>query len=635
MSLAHESFGHAGRNKMCQHIRRFFYWPSMTSNVAKHCKSCDTCQKQDKQLPKRMLMQNREIVTVPSERGCIDLVGPFPMAKGGLRFLLTYIDMATRWPEAIPLKKTTTRIIIEQLNLIFSRNGFPSTTVSDNGPQFGSDSFKRFLKLKGIAHVKASPYHPQGNGVVERMHRTLNSVIAKCTEAKGNWAQVVPMALYFIRCMPNRSSGFSPFALKHSWEPTTPVQLLYKEWVQQELGPIDLEQWVFENSERIQRMRDLAVANMSSTSEARKQAWNKGAQVREFTKGDKVYLRKSGTNTKLMDSWAGPYTIEKRNSPLSYRVSTGDRTLPSVHVQLLKLHIPREADKEVHRVTTMLEPDSATDTMENQYAEVTLMGQAQAESREADVLGWESDFRDTLTKDPGTTNLAEFRIDTGQHPPVCQGPYNTPQSLVESVSKELDWLKKKGFIRESESSWASPMVTVKKPDGSARICIDFKAINITTPVPLYMPRVEEVLEHVGKSHVLSKIDLSKGYYQVPTFPGDIHKTAFVCHQGKFEFLRMPFGIRNAPAIFQQLMQKLFRGCREFCSPYMDDLIIYSSSWKEHVVHVRKVLQCLREAGLREAGLTANPAKCYWGGAPRWSSWATSSGKAPCPSLSTG
>ena len=107
-----------------------------------------------------MLVQKREIVTVPNERVCIDLVGPFPTAKGGFRFLLTYIDMATRWPEAIPHKKTTTRIIIEQLNLIFSRNGFPSTIVSDNGPQFGSDSFKRFLKLKGIAHVKAFPYHP-------------------------------------------------------------------------------------------------------------------------------------------------------------------------------------------------------------------------------------------------------------------------------------------------------------------------------------------------------------------------------------------------------------------------------------------------------------------------------------------
>ena len=109
MLLAHESFGHAGRNRMCQHIRKYFYWPSMTLDVSKDCKSCETCQKQDKQVPKPMLMQKREIVTVPSERVCVDLVGPLPTAKGGFHFLLTYIDMATRWPEAIPLKKTTTR----------------------------------------------------------------------------------------------------------------------------------------------------------------------------------------------------------------------------------------------------------------------------------------------------------------------------------------------------------------------------------------------------------------------------------------------------------------------------------------------------------------------------------------------
>ena len=158
----------------------------------------------------------------------MDIVGPFPTAKGGFRFLLTYIDMATRWPEAIPLRKTTTKVVIDQLTLIFSRIGFPSTLVSDNGPQFTAESFKQFFKEKGITHVKASQYHPQGNGVIERMHRTLNSVIAKSVDAKGNWAQVVPMALYFLHCTPNRSAGLSPFLLKHGWEPTTPLQLLYK-----------------------------------------------------------------------------------------------------------------------------------------------------------------------------------------------------------------------------------------------------------------------------------------------------------------------------------------------------------------------------------------------------------------------
>ena len=609
LTLTHESFGHAGRNKMGQHIKRFFYWPSITADAARHIKSCEVCQKKDKTLPRQMMMQTREVVTVPSERVAVDIVGPFPVAKGGFRYLLTYLDMATRWPEAIPLKRTTTRIVINQLTLIFSRNGFPTTLVSDNGPQFIAESFKKFLKEKGIEHIKASPYHLQGNGVIERMHRTLGNIISRCTETKGNWAQVVPMSLYFLRCMPNRSTGMSPFSMKHGWEPATPLQLLYKGWVQHDLGPIDIEEWVVQNSERVQHMRETAVVQLTNTSQQRKKDWDKKAQFREFRKGEMVYLRKSGINTKLADSWAGPYKVEKRNSPLSYHINTGDRVLPSVHVQLLKLHTTRPPEQQVKRVTTVLEPDSLQDTMETQYAEATLRGKVETATRETDIQGWETEFADILTKEPGLTSLVQFRIETGLHPPICQRPYNTPQALVKSVDKELEWLKDKGYIRESSSSWASPMVTVRKPDGTARLCIDFKAINaVTTPLPFYMPRVEEVLERVGKCSVISKIDLTKGYYQVPMHSEDIEKTAFVCHQGKFEFLRMPFGVRNAPAVFQELMHKLFRGCKSFCSPYMDDLIIYSSSWADHVGHVRQVLSCLREAGL-----TANPAKCHWGG----------------------
>ena len=101
-----------------------------------------------------------------------------------------------------------------------------------------AEAFKKFLRPNGIAYVIASPYHPQGNGIMERMHRTLNAVIAKSVDAKGNWAQVVPMALYFLHCTPNRSAGLSPFILKHGWEPTTPLQILYKGWVQTELVPM-------------------------------------------------------------------------------------------------------------------------------------------------------------------------------------------------------------------------------------------------------------------------------------------------------------------------------------------------------------------------------------------------------------
>ena len=129
--MAHEKFGHKGRNKTVLQTMKLFHWSSMTTDIAKHCKSCDLCQLHMKSYQKVHTMQEREVVTVPSERVCVDLVGPFPKARGGFQFILMYIDMATRWSEDIPLRKTTTNIIISQLKSIFTRNGFPTTLVSD------------------------------------------------------------------------------------------------------------------------------------------------------------------------------------------------------------------------------------------------------------------------------------------------------------------------------------------------------------------------------------------------------------------------------------------------------------------------------------------------------------------------
>ena len=118
------------------------------------------------------------------------------------------------------------------------------------------------------------------------------------------------------------------------------------------------------------------------------------------------------------------------------------------------------------------------------------------------------------------------------------------------------------------------MVTVRKPDVSAWLCMDFKTINnITQPVPYYMPRVEEVLESIGKACVISKIDLTKGYYQVPTYPPDIPKTAFTLHKSCFEFLRMPFGVKNAQVVFQGLC----RACLEMPRPLAVHIWTISSS----------------------------------------------------------
>jgi len=295
---------------------------------------------------------------------------------------------------------------------------------------------------------------------------------------------------------------------------------------------------------------------------------------------------------------------------LSYAIDTGSRVIPSVHIQLLKKYenngetIPR-----VDRATVVLEPDEQDDRITDRYSELIVTGEELSKSQQRDINDICREFHKTLTKQPGLTNLAEFEIETGDSSPIAQRPYNTPAHFRESINKEIDWLLEMGYIRRSTSAWASPIVCVRKPDGSARLCVDFKRLNERTKaVPFYMPRVEEVLEGVGKARFISKMDLAKGYYQLCVHPADQPKTAFVCHKGKYEFTRMPFGVKNAPAVFQQLMNDVLRGEEKFASPYMDDIVVFSDSWEDHICHIKKVL-----GKLEQAGLTANPSKCHWGG----------------------
>ena len=605
LTLAHNNFGHQGRTKMVDLIKPYFYWPNMTRDCLQHVRACDTCQRTDKTTPQRNCMQEREIATIPFESVAIDLVGPFPTAVGGFRFLLTCVDNATRWPEAIPIRKITARTIIAQLTSMFTKCGFPSRLTSDNGTQFTGKTFQDWLRRHGIKHVRSTPYHPQGNGVVEWLHRTLNNMITKITQSKGNWATITPMALYFIRCTPSATTDISPFLARHGWEPSTPLQVLYKTWAQQDLGDIDLMEWVNIN-ERIEIARHKSLANKLNVSQKRKHKWDLKAADRSFDIGDEVLVCKPGLNFKLSESWEGPYRVIAKNSPLSYKIDMGDRRLNSIHIQLIKRY---DRPKQVKRVTSVLEGDTEQDDITTRYSEAKVEKQQLRPEQQKQLQTVLDKHREVLTDQPGLTRLVKFGIDTGSAEPIFQRAYSTPAALRQSVDKEIDWLLSQEYIRPSRSPWSSPMVTIKKPDGSARLCVDFRRINeVTRQMPFYMPRVEEVLEGVGKASYISKMDLCKGYYQVEMEISDIPKTAFICHRGKFEFLRMPFGVKNAPAAFQELMQTILNPYKTFTTAYMDDIVVFSDSWENHLNHIDVVL-----TALGNAGLTANPRKCRWGG----------------------
>ena len=194
--------------------------------------------------------------------------------------------------------------------------------------------------------------------------------------------------------------------------------------------------------------------------------------------------------------------------------------------------------------------------------------------------------------------MARLRINTGEAHPIASPPYRIPDRLKEGVREEVMKLVELGIAVPSQSLWASPIVPVPKPDGTVRVCINYRRINeITVGDPYYMATLDEILERVGNSGTISKLDLAEGFYQIVVEPEDREKTAFITPFGKFQFTRMPFGLKNAPVVFQRCMEVVLNSCYAFSAPYIDDIVVFSRNGKEHVSHLKKVFEALRKYGL--------------------------------------
>jgi transposase InsO family protein len=224
----------------------------------------------------------------------------------------------------------------------------------------------------------------------------------------------------------------------------------------------------------------------------------------------------------------------------------------------------------------------------------------------AEFLTRNADVFSTHDLDLGLTHLTEHAIETGDGSPIKSAPRRIPLAFIDEADEAVQKFFDQGVARDSTSPWSSPLVFVRKKNGQVRPCVDYRRLNnITKKDAFPLPRAQDCFDTVAGATLFSSMDITSAYNQIPIRVQDIPKTAFVTKHGLFEFTTMPFGLCNAPATFQRVMELALAGLQwKTCLVYLDDVLVFSTTFEEHIQRLADVLDRIRLANLK-----LKPAKC--------------------------
>ena len=575
-------------------------------------------------MPPPAPLQPLPVIATPFTHVMIDCVGPLPKTKKGNEYLLTILDMASRFPEATPLRNIKTPTIVEALTLFFTRYGLPREVQSDRGSNFTSSLFQAVVHELGITQVTSSAYHPESQGAIERFHRSLKDMVrAYSVEFPTEWDVAMPFLMFAARDSVCESTGFTPFQLVYGHEVRGPLQMLKERMTRPPLRHEPLE-YVARFTDRLQAACDIAREKLAKAKGRMKAQYDRKAVPRHFDPGDQVLVLLPGGGDKLGVRFEGPYAVVRASGPCNYVIATPDRRVKTrlCHVNLLKGYEGNGAAPLVSFLAVANEEEGGDDGegnfaprepvpvhLQNTEALQKLQGNLPhlSPAQVADVWGLVQSHVGLFKDAPGLTNLTVHDLDTGSSAPIKQHPYRLSPPKRDLVQQEIDYMLSIGVIEQAVSAWSSPVVLVGKEGGAHRLCIDYRKVNAITRTDAYpIPRIEDCIDQVGRARYVSKFDLLKGYWQVPMTKHAKEVSAFVTPAAQYVCRVLPFGMKNAPACFQRLMNTITQGLCNVVT-YIDDVVVFSDSWGEHMEHVGEFF-----SRLAEAGLVVNLPKCEFG-----------------------
>src|SRR5215469_6165258 len=477
----------------------------------------------------------------------------------------------------------------------------------------------RLLKIKPL---HTSIYHPQSNGLCEKYNADLKRMLVRlCIEQPRQWHRFIALFLFAYREVPQESTEFAPFELLYRKTIRGPMQIVKELWTK-EVTENEIRNsyaYVLELRERIEKTLKLANENLGKAQARYKSYYDRRAKERKFKIKDLVLVLLPTSHNKLLMTWIGPCRIVTEKGGNNYGVEIKGK-VKTLHANLLKKYIQREEMVEETRNETasliimeeqeedeggeqiLMKECESKEGIEDIKIEEKLLSHQKKDIKEIFIK-----YKEIFTELPGMAKGIKHKINLTSEDPVKTKPYPIPYNAKKELKEEVDKMLKLKVIRRSNSAYASPIVTVKKKDGSMRVCADYRKLNkITLFDPEPMTTAEDLFTKMGTSKYFSKLDLSKGYWQVPMADEDIPKTAFVTQDGHFEFLRMPFGLVNSNATLVKVLREILHDMKNTES-YMDDIIIFTRGWNEHLDEIEKL--CSR---LKEAGFTVRPSKCEFG-----------------------